>query len=183
MHNYSINVWKINYYVNTILVITQRKETLLKVNGKTDTIYEFSNFYVRLPLGESLGSNKPKYIGDGEIMNAYMSIRTSSLILEMFSVKKMKDEELIQEQGRVMDSLFFARWVYRDVRDDFELSEYLSIDYTGITKPNAPLFFYSEIKTYDVVKLEFLNLFIFKTLEYASLSDWKNSRLSSGVEK
>jgi hypothetical protein len=62
--------------------------------GKPETRIVYSNYYLKLPLSESIGNQKPKYIGDGEIVNSYMSTRTNSLILEMFTVKKMDRPEM-----------------------------------------------------------------------------------------
>lgn len=131
-------------------------------NGKLEKKILFSNYYLKLPLSESIGNQKPKYIGDGEIVNSYMSTRTNSLILEMFSVKKLEPSEINDKLVNGIDQLSFVRWVYRELKDMFELNEFLSIDYANTRNQDYySTFYYSEVLDYSVVKLQFANLFIF----------------------
>jgi hypothetical protein len=130
-----------NYYLNTIFVITQLKEP--PKDAKGEQVQEFTNHYFLMSLGDNISNKQPVYLGDGVIMNYYVSTRTNNLVVEMFTTKMMADEELIDSQrSKFVDSLFFARRIYKSSKNDFELSEFLSIDYSGQNKADKKVEYY-----------------------------------------
>ena len=91
-------------------------------------------------------------------------------------MNKIQNETLTALDSRSVhqrDSLIFIKWSYNVIRDDFDLTEYQQVDYTGLNKvKNLTPFFYQELRGMDIVRLQEYSILIFRVREYSEKDTW-----------
>lgn len=95
-------------------------------------------------------------------------------------VKKKATKELEAVDSRTVsqrDSFIFIKWTYNVIKDDFDLTEYQQVDYTGVNKvKDLTKFFYQELRSMDIVRLADYSLLIFKVREYPDKPTWDDKK-------
>ena len=190
--NFGMQIFKMRYYSNAILIITKRTgpggAAAVPPGTNITEISEsskFANYYIRLKITDTLDEKKPIYFCAGVIKNSYISKRSKSLVMEVFSQEEITVAEirqrvdLAEKEGidpnrlQMVDKLNYYRYYYDEIDNRFHLLDYTN--FQDFEKSNP--YFYEAIQHADVVRVSHYSLIIVNYVRFQSQEQfWESAK-------